>query len=87
MTKRYMDQTPGERVLGADTVRVELTERQYGGFSYRFLALKAGKILDIVELAVEDWDLGEAVAYVRNDRWIAANTAELDITDRVRSYA
>ena len=87
MTTPYAEQTPQERVIGADTVRVELVERLYDeGFSYRFLALANGQILDVVELATADWDLEEAISYVLTDRWLPLLSETLDVTDRVLAF-
>lgn len=77
----YQEQIPSVRVLGADTIRIELAERQYGGHSYRFLALKDGKILDIAEFATDEWSLREATLYIRYDRWISIADAEIDLTE------
>ena len=87
MTTPYAEQTPQERVIGADTVRVELVERLYDeGFSYRFLALANGQIQDVVELATADWDLEEAISYVLTDRWLPLLSETLDVTDRVLAF-
>lgn len=85
----YQDLRPDERVVGADTIRIELVERMYNPEAklYRFLALKDGQILDIVELACDDWSLREATEYVRNDRWLSAGDAELDLTEAAGLWA
>lgn len=86
--KSYLEQSPDERALGADTIRIELVDRMYEVESklYRFLAMKNGKILDVVELDCLEWGLREAIDYVRKDRWLSAGDAELDLTEAAAYY-
>jgi len=64
-------------VVTADTIQMQTVDSQYGDrLHYRFMALRGRMILDVVELAADEWSVAEAIDYVRKDRWIAANRAE-----------
>lgn len=84
----YQDLSPDERAVGADTIRIELVDSADPDRKvYRFLAIKDGQILDMVDLACDEWSLREATAYVRNDRWLSAGDAELDLTEAAGYHA